>query len=278
MNFNENDKTVSYFNSNEAQSNGFRTITRKISATFVLNLCSFCSVKNATITKHEDKYTVVYRSSTMTYVKYDKKGEPQAEGLISKCPVCGKDLIDDKEKWAPVTDEMYYEVSNKGRIKSYAQDPSGKIGIGGNFANGYKYQNFNDGAGEYVHKLVANAFIPNDFSFRCVNHKDHNRHNNDVRNVEWCTYSYNNANVDRTRYAKTSDCVAQIKDGQFINFFHSYTEAAKAAGISVTMIVNATHGLMNTAGGYEWQLVKIASRKQKQHDFEEFTLLKRNAS
>ena len=277
MNFNENNKPVFDMSDNQ-NAKGLRTITRKISATFVLNLCSFCSVKNATITEHEDKYTVVYRSSTMTYVKYDKNGVAQAEGLISKCPACGKDLIGEKERWAPITNETYYEVSNKGRIRSYAQDPSGRVGIGGNFANGYKYQNFNDGSGEYVHKLVANAFIPNDFSFRCVNHKDHNRHNNDVRNVEWCTYSYNNANVDRTRYAKASDCVAQIKNGQFINFFHSYTEAAKATGISVSVIVSASHGKMVKAGGYEWQLIKIASRKQKQHDFEKFTLLKRNAS
>lgn len=278
MNFNENDKTVSYFNSNEAQSNGFRTITRKISATFVLNLCSFCSVKNATITKREGIYNVVYKSSTMTYIKYDENGVAQAEGLIDKCPSCGRDLIGDKEQWAPVAGETYYEVSSKGRIRSYAQDPAGRVGVGGNFANGYKYQNFNDNTGEYVHKLVANAFISNDFGFRCVNHKDHDRHNNDVRNIEWCTYSYNNTLVDRTHYAKTSDCVAQIKNGQFIRFFHSYTEAAKATGISVSVIVSASHGKMVQAGGYEWQLIKIASRKQKQHDFEEFTLLKRNAS
>jgi len=44
---------------------------------------------------------------------------------------------------------------------------------------------------EYAHRLVAAAFIPNPNGYEIVNHKDENRHNNAVNNLEWCDRSYN---------------------------------------------------------------------------------------
>ena len=53
-----------------------------------------------------------------------------------------------------------------------------------------------------VHRLVAQAFIPNPNNYPIINHKDCNGRNNDVRNLEWCTYKYNNeynGRIDKCR-------------------------------------------------------------------------------
>lgn len=106
----------------------------------------------------------------------------------------------EKEIWKNVKEfNGLYEVSSDGRMKSYKRYKEGKILKLSKYSNGYlfvKLSPMNTHRGEYkkaysVHRLVAETFIPNPNNYPCVNHKDGNKQNNNVDNLEWCTYSYN---------------------------------------------------------------------------------------
>ncbi|MFN7013411.1 MAG: NUMOD4 domain-containing protein [Bacteroidia bacterium] len=86
-----------------------------------------------------------------------------------------------------------YEVSNYGRIKSYAYKkyPQGRI-INGSCVNGYRILNVHMENGEtqskYIHKLVAEFFVKKTHKYQTyVIHKDHNKLNNHFENLIWAT-------------------------------------------------------------------------------------------
>lgn len=102
------------------------------------------------------------------------------------------------EVWLPVTEypySLYYEVSNMGRVKSYHYSKPQIMGLNFNKQRGYYYVTLSaDGShGEFlVHRLVALAFIPNNSNDELVNHKNENKRDNRVVNLEWCDKQYNN--------------------------------------------------------------------------------------
>lgn len=96
-----------------------------------------------------------------------------------------------------------------------------------------------------VHRLVAEAFIPNPDNLPEVNHKDENPLNNCASNLEWCTRQYN------IEYSKAKK-VLQMKSGKVVGEYTSITNASKATGIKRTNINNALTGWSKTAGGFEW--------------------------
>lgn len=142
---------------------------------------------------------------------------------------------------------------------------------------GYKsIELFNDeGSKRFnIHRLVAEAFIPNPNHLPQVNHKDEDPRNNCVSNLEWCTAKYNmnygvgaitrHSKIDYTKEVfkinaringkKVSVPVYMYtKEGNFIRAFNSIKEASNYMNIHSTNIARASLGERPTAGGYVWK-------------------------
>ena len=111
------------------------------------------------------------------------------------------------------------------------------------------------GKHHYIHRLVAEAFIPNPYNFPCINHKDENKENNSVENLEWCDYSYNANYGTRTKRAKEKQfgdrfVVINLDTGEV---YQTPKEASRATGIHNDSISRVCKGKSKTAGGYRWR-------------------------
>jgi len=84
-----------------------------------------------------------------------------------------------------------YEVSTCQNVISYTKYKHGKKLKKTISSNGY-YTISIDCKNKLLHRIIATAFIPNSENLPCVNHKDGNKLNNEVSNLEWCSYSENN--------------------------------------------------------------------------------------
>lgn len=158
-----------------------------------------------------------------------------------------------------------YEISNFGRFKSYAQDKTvGKIKYGSPQKKGYLAVSLQNNEGHKVtkkiHRLVAEAFIPNPDNLPQVNHKDEDKKNNHVNNLEWCDNTYNHnygtrnnrAGLKNRCHPLTSKRIYSIdKDGN-VEHFGSILEAKRIYGFSHGNIIRALKGRCNTANGREW--------------------------
>lgn len=125
-----------------------------------------------------------------------------------------------QEIWKDIKNfEGLYQISNLGNIKSlhYRNSNNEKIMSPKLIGRGYlsiglrnksKKKNF------LIHRLVANAFIPNPDNLQQVNHKDENKLNNCVDNLEWCNNSYNNTYGARKDHWKGKNN-PQYKDGRW---------------------------------------------------------------
>lgn len=157
--------------------------------------------------------------------------------------------------WKPVVGyEGYYEVSNTGlvrRIKGNILKP--KIE-----KNGYvRYHLSQNGKAKTIlaHRIVALAFIPNPNNYPTVNHKDENKENNQVDNLEWCDMPYQNrygqGAINRNK-AKEKPVLQYDKDGNFIKKFDSVKKAATELNLNESSIhyVCKKQRRYKSTGGY----------------------------
>lgn len=164
------------------------------------------------------------------------------------------------EEWKEVYGfDVLYEISNQGRLRTRHYSDKG-------YQKDYRYieprennkgyLNFNlrkRGLQKtvYVHRLVADAFIENPCGYSEVNHKDENKKNNTVDNLEWCEHVYNCNYGSRGRKIgeRTSRAVICIEKNVV---YDSLNKAAEAFGVGVTAISNCLNGRSKSCCGYTW--------------------------
>lgn len=154
-----------------------------------------------------------------------------------------------KEEWKVVKEFPIYSISNFGRLRN---DVTKNILVGGYDRDGYRQATICYNGKQYnrrICRLVAIEFLPNPNNLPVVNHKDENKENDFVGNLEWCTIAYNNNYGSKNQpMRKRVVCVEtqQIYDGLRL--------AEKQCNISHSAISQSCRrGCM--AGGYHWKYV-----------------------
>ena len=166
------------------------------------------------------------------------------------------------ETWKEIAGyEGLYEVSDQGRVKSLGNNKSRKEKIlkPGKTGGGYLKVNLcKDGHKKTVkiHRLVAEAFIPNTDNLETVNHKDEMKTNNTVSNLEWMSQrDNNNYGSHNKRVGEALSKQVQMFDkstGELLATFPSTHEADRVTGIANNSISKCCRGKLKSAGGYVW--------------------------
>lgn len=161
-----------------------------------------------------------------------------------------------------------YQVSNFGRIKSLPKVCQGRFGLRNRkeriikpflFKGYFKVcitRNKKNNT-YYIHRLIADAFIPNPLNKPQINHINGIKHDNSIENLEWVTDSenkYHAHSLSLNPYTGFNDmaCIQFSIEGKKIKEYNSITEAMRETGIS-NHISCCLRGTRKTAGGFKWK-------------------------
>lgn len=178
------------------------------------------------------------------------------------------------EVWKNIDGREGYQISTHGRARSFKNNRHGfcdtphilKPDVN---SNGYLRVYLGGDYHPLVDRLVAKAFIPNPHDYPIVRHKDDNRLNNHVDNLEWGTQSDNIRDaIERGRFvsniasAKEAALIMQRKrviaksiDGAFSKEYPSMSDAARDLDLNVGNISNVLHRRQKKTGDYHFEYV-----------------------
>ena len=155
--------------------------------------------------------------------------------------------------------ENLYQISNLGNVKSLGNDKKRKEKVlkPFNTTKGYlQVELFKNGNGKkyFIHRLVAEAFIPNPNNYPIINHKDENPLNNNISNLEWCTSEYNN------NYGTHNKKIVESRSKQVMcletgKIYQSGKQVERQLGFAQGNISLACNGKLKQAYGYTWKFV-----------------------
>lgn len=160
----------------------------------------------------------------------------------------------EQEVWKDIRGyEGLYQVSNMGRVKSLSHTILRSNGFPQSFgerilsprhSNGYRMVtlcSIGEQGNFYVHRLVADAFIPNPNGYKEVNHKNEDKADNRAENIEWCSRRYNllyGCRGDKAGHSLGHKTTLIDGNGEEL-VFDRETSAAKFLGVTIQAISQA---------------------------------------
>ena len=173
------------------------------------------------------------------------------------------------EQWKSIAGyEGIYEVSDLGRVKSLKHGKERILKPGKDRGGYLQVVLYKDGKKKMllVHRLVADAFIPNQNNLDTVNHKDEVKTNNVASNLEWMSQKDNlnygtrnkRASESKINHPSLSKKVQMLdkKTCELLATFPSTMEAERVTGIDQGSISQCCNGKYKSTGGYIWMYIQ----------------------
>lgn len=161
--------------------------------------------------------------------------------------------------WKPISIEGY-EVSDCGLVRSnrrILKPTINKKGYEVVYPSNKRKEGYKTSC--LVHRLVAEAFIPNSDNKPQINHKDGNKRNNQIENLEWVTNEENHKHKLENNLTPPTHFPKRVgqftTEGILIATFNSIYEGAKSVGTTQYNISRVVNGLRKTYKGYAWKYV-----------------------
>lgn len=170
------------------------------------------------------------------------------------------------EEWKDIDGYPGYKVSTYGRVMSYHhwREPTVlRMRHRGHGYLGVRLYDANGGSSNLaIHRLVAEAFIPNPDNLPEVNHINEDKHDNSVQNLEWISHiencRYGTSRDRRSKKMKNHPNISKVvlqldMSGNVIGEFPSVAEAARTTNANRTKIICCCNGTRKTSGGFKWR-------------------------